>query len=132
VRVGSENSAIKNYGKFSDSAPEMLEGLYGMKFTSIPEANSYNVMVGNGIFFRTKGALLKDLKHRGFLFESLVYHHSKCMRKPMMPRVSHYRDSTGLEIDAIVRQNGGAWAAFEVKLGIGMHDEAANNSPLGA
>jgi hypothetical protein len=41
--------------------------------------------------------------------------------------VSHYRDSTGLEIDAIVRQNSGDWAAFEVKLGVGMYDEAAKN-----
>ena len=49
----------------------MLKGLYGMKFTSIPKANNYNVMAGNEVFFRTKGALLKDLKHRGFLFESL-------------------------------------------------------------
>lgn len=41
--------------------------------------------------------------------------------------VSHCRDSTGLEIDAIVRQNNGVWAAFEVKLGVGMHDEVASN-----
>jgi predicted AAA+ superfamily ATPase len=41
--------------------------------------------------------------------------------------VSHYRDSTGLEIDAIVQQSGGVWAAFEVKLGVEMHDEAARN-----
>lgn len=41
--------------------------------------------------------------------------------------VSHYRDSTGLEVDAIVHQAGGAWAAFEVKLGAGMLDEAAEN-----
>lgn len=75
----------------------------------------------------TKEALLKDLKYCGFLFESLVYHDLKMYARANDAEVSHYRDSTGLEIDAIVRQNGGAWAAFEVKLGIGMHDEAANN-----
>jgi hypothetical protein len=32
-----------------------------------------------------------------------------------------------LEIDAIIQQNDGVWAAFEVKLGIGMLDEAAGN-----
>ena len=32
-----------------------------------------------------------------------------------------------LEIDAIVQQSGGSWAAFEVELGIGMHDQAAKN-----
>ena len=41
--------------------------------------------------------------------------------------IFHYRDSTGLEVDAIIQQYGGDWAAFEVKLGMGMLDEAANN-----
>jgi predicted AAA+ superfamily ATPase len=74
-----------------------------------------------------KEALLKDLKYCGFLFESFVYHDLKMYARANDAEVSHYRDSTGLEIDAVVRQNGGAWAAFEVKLGIGMHDEAAKN-----
>jgi predicted AAA+ superfamily ATPase len=74
-----------------------------------------------------KEALLKDLKYCGFLFESLVYHDLKMYAGASDAEVSHYRDSTGLEIDAVVRQSGGAWAAFEVKLGIGMHDEAAKN-----
>ncbi|MDR1341539.1 MAG: DUF4143 domain-containing protein [Prevotellaceae bacterium] len=74
-----------------------------------------------------KEALLKDLKYCGFLFESLVYHDLKMYARANDAEVSHYRDSTGLEIDAVVRQNGGAWAAFEVKLGVGMHDEAARN-----
>ena len=32
-------------------------------------------------------------------------------------RVAHYRDSAGLEIDAIVERRDGAWIAIEVKLG---------------
>lgn len=72
-------------------------------------------------------ALLKDLKYCGFLFESLAYHDLKMYAVANDAEVSHYRDSTGLEIDAVVRQSGGAWAAFEVKLGVGMHDEAAKN-----
>jgi uncharacterized protein len=75
----------------------------------------------------TKNALMNDLKYCGFLFESLVYHDLKMYAKNNDAEVSHYRDSTGLEIDAIVQQNGGAWAAFEVKLGAGMHDDAAKN-----
>jgi predicted AAA+ superfamily ATPase len=74
-----------------------------------------------------KEALFKDLKYCGFLFESLVYHDLKMYARVNDAEVSHYRDSTGLEIDAVVRQNSGAWAAFEVKLGVGMHDEAAKN-----
>ena len=75
----------------------------------------------------TKESLMNDLKYCGFLFESLVYHDLKMYARANDAEVSHYRDSTDLEIDAIVQQNGGVWAAFEVKLGIGMHDEAARN-----
>ena len=75
----------------------------------------------------TKEALMNDLKYVGFLFESLVYHELKVYARANDAEVTHYRDSTGLEIDAIVQQSGGAWAAFEVKLGVGMHDEAAKN-----
>jgi hypothetical protein len=75
----------------------------------------------------TKEALMNDLKFCGFLFESLVYHDLKMYARANDAQVYHYRDSTGLEIDAIVQQSGGAWAAFEVKLGAGMHDEAAVN-----
>jgi hypothetical protein len=75
----------------------------------------------------TKEALMNDLKYCGFLFESLVYHDLKMYARANDAEVTHYRDSTGLEIDAIVQQSGGAWAAFEVKLGVGMHDEAAKN-----
>lgn len=74
-----------------------------------------------------KEALMNDLKYCGFLFESLVYHDLKIYARANDAEISHYRDSTGLEIDAVVQQSGGAWAAFEVKLGIGMHDEAAKN-----
>jgi uncharacterized protein len=75
----------------------------------------------------TKKTLLRDLKYCGFLFESLVYHNLKCYARANDAEVYHYRDSTNLEVDAIVQQSGGAWAAFEVKLGMGMVDAAAAN-----
>jgi predicted AAA+ superfamily ATPase len=74
-----------------------------------------------------KKSLMNDLKYCGFLFESLVYHELKMYAKANDAEIFHYRDSTGLEVDAIIQQNSGAWAVFEVKLGIGMLDEAANN-----
>ena len=74
-----------------------------------------------------KDTLINNLKFCGFLFESLVYHDLKIYAKANDAHVFHYRDSTGLEIDAIVQQNSANWAAFEVKLGVGMHEEAAQN-----
>lgn len=74
-----------------------------------------------------KTSLMNDLKYCGFLFESLVYHDLKMYARANDSGIYHYRDSTGLEVDAIIQQSGGAWAAFEVKLGIGMIDAAATN-----
>lgn len=74
-----------------------------------------------------KGRMMNDLKYCGFLFKSLVYQNLKVYSKANDAEIFHYRDSTGLEVDAIIQQSSGAWAAFEVKLGIGMLDEAAKN-----
>lgn len=74
-----------------------------------------------------KNSLMNDLKYCGFIFESLVYHDLKMYARANDAEVYHYRDSSGLEVDAIIQQSGGEWAAFEVKLGIGMLDDAANN-----
>jgi hypothetical protein len=75
----------------------------------------------------TKNTLLNDLKYCGFLFESLVFHELKVYARANDAEIFHYRDSTNLEIDAIIQKNGGGWAAFEVKLGNGMYEEAAKN-----
>ncbi|MCK9448832.1 MAG: DUF4143 domain-containing protein [Bacteroidales bacterium] len=74
-----------------------------------------------------KNRLMNDIKYCGFLFESLVYHELKIYARANDGEVFHYRDSSGLEIDAIVVLSSGEWAAFEVKLGIGMIDNAANS-----
>ena len=42
--------------------------------------------------------------------------------------VLHYRDNTGLEVDAIVEVADGRWAVFEVKLGPGQIDIAAEDT----
>ena len=41
--------------------------------------------------------------------------------------VFHYNDSYGNEVDAIVQKRNGDYAAFEIKLGVGYIDEAAEN-----
>ena len=39
----------------------------------------------------------------------------------------YYRDSSGLEVDAIVQKYNGDWIAIEIKLGTGQIEEAAAN-----
>jgi predicted AAA+ superfamily ATPase len=61
--------------------------------------------------------LLNDLNLVGFLFESLVIRELRIYGQANDAEVLHYRDNTGLEVDAIVEARDGRWAAFEVKLG---------------
>jgi predicted AAA+ superfamily ATPase len=75
----------------------------------------------------TPERLLGDLKLLGFLFESLVVRDLRVYAQASDARVLQYRDSHGLEVDAIVEVADGRWAAFEIKLGSGQVDEAAAN-----
>lgn len=74
-----------------------------------------------------KESLLKDLNYTGFLFESLAIHELNVYAKVNDASVYHYNDSYGYKVDAIVQQRNGAYAAFEIKLGVGYIDEAAEN-----
>ncbi|MBI2684580.1 MAG: ATP-binding protein [Actinobacteria bacterium] len=74
----------------------------------------------------TSASLKADLNTLGFLFESLVVRDLRVYAQPLDGQILHYRDQTGLEVDAIV-DTGDHWAAFEIKLGIGQIDQAANN-----
>ena len=74
-----------------------------------------------------KEALLKDIKYTGFLFESLATHELNVYAKANDATVYHYNDSYGYEVDAIVQKRNGDYAAFEIKLGVGFIDEAAEN-----
>lgn len=92
-----------------------------------PKRHFCDVSLPIAVLKLTRESLLSDLRYVGFLFKSLVYHNLKVYAQAIDAEVFHYRDSTGLEIDAIVQQAGGKWAAFEIKLGVGMIEEAANN-----
>ena len=61
--------------------------------------------------------LLEDLNAMGLLFESMVVRDLRVYADIVDARVFHYRDSSGLEIDAIVERRDGAWIGVEVKLG---------------
>ena len=69
--------------------------------------------------------LIRDITWFGFLFESMVVRDLRVYAQAMDARVYHYRDNTGLEVDAIVDAGLGRWAAFEVKLGTSRIDAAA-------
>ena len=69
--------------------------------------------------------LLKDLNFMGLLFESLVIRDLRVYAQPLDGQIYHYRDSSGLEVDAIVQLADGRWAGFEIKLGEGLVEDGA-------
>jgi uncharacterized protein len=75
----------------------------------------------------TPERLVRDMTLLGFLFESLVIRDLRVYAQATDAHVLQYRDSHGLEVDAIVETADGRWAAFEVKLGSGQIDQAAAN-----
>lgn len=71
--------------------------------------------------------LLNDLEFLGFLFESMVYRDLSIYAGAHDAEVYHYRDNTNLEVDMVVQTRKGDWSAFDVKLGGGQVDAAANS-----
>jgi predicted AAA+ superfamily ATPase len=61
--------------------------------------------------------LVFDLNTYGFMFENLCLRDLSCYADALDARLCHYRDSNGLEADAIIEMRGGQWGAFEIKLG---------------
>jgi hypothetical protein len=71
--------------------------------------------------------LLRDVETLGLLFESLVVRDLRIYAQTMDANVLHYREDSGLEVDAIVERRDGTWAGFEVKLGQAGVDTAARS-----
>lgn len=92
---------------------------------SAPKRHFVDPAIAVAAMRATPARLLREIEWLGFLFESLVVRDLRIYGQANDAVVRHYRDNTGLEVDAIVETAAGAWAAFEVKLGHKQVDEAA-------
>lgn len=63
------------------------------------------------------GDLMADLETFGLLFEDLCVRDLRVYADALEGEVMHYRDKTGLECDAVVRDRRGRYGLVEVKLG---------------
>lgn len=61
--------------------------------------------------------LMLDLNTFGLLFEDMAVRDLRIYAQSLNGNVFHYRDSRGLECDAIVHLRDGRWAPIEIKLG---------------
>ncbi len=75
----------------------------------------------------TPSRLLSDFNTFGLLFESLCIRDLRIYAESIDGNVYHYRDKSGLEIDAIIQLADGRWGAAEIKMGGGQIEAAANN-----
>lgn len=63
------------------------------------------------------GDLIKDLKTMGMFFENMAIRDLRVYAEAMEGNVLHFRDSNGLECDAVVHLRDGRYGLIEVKLG---------------
>jgi hypothetical protein len=91
----------------------------------LPKRHFTDPSLACGILGLDTGKLMKDLEFFGLLFESLVVRDLRIYAQTSGGRVYHYRDSSGLEVDAIVELPSGQYIAIEIKLGIKAADQAA-------
>lgn len=61
--------------------------------------------------------LISDLKTFGFVFENLCVRDLRVYAEVLNGKVYHYRDSSGLEADAVVHLRNGQYGLVEIKLG---------------
>ncbi|MDR0308556.1 MAG: DUF4143 domain-containing protein [Coriobacteriales bacterium] len=82
-----------------------------------PKWHFVDPSLATAALYATAPSLLDDLNTIGLLFESMAVRDIRVYADAHNAKVFHYRDSTNLEIDAIVERRDGVWSAIEVKLG---------------
>ena len=90
-----------------------------------PKRHFVDPAVAVAVLRATPDRLLEDLNLLGFLFESLVVRDLRVYAQALDAQVLHYKDSSDLEVDAIIECADGRWGAIEVKLGPRMVDQGA-------
>jgi len=66
------------------------------------------------------GRLAADPEFFGQVFEAMAIRDLRAYADAAQGQVFHYRDESGLEVDAVIEYPGRVWAAVEVKLGSSM------------
>ena len=75
----------------------------------------------------SKDSLIEDRETYGFMFESMCIRDLRVYAEAHEGTVYHYRDDSGMEVDAIVQMPDGRYGAIEIKLGEGQADIAAKS-----
>jgi predicted AAA+ superfamily ATPase len=95
--------------------------------TTLSKRHFVDPSIAVAVLRATPDSLLDDFNTFGFLFESLCLRDLRVYAQALDGEVSHYRDKSGLEADAIVHLRDGRWGAVEVKTGAREIEAAAEN-----
>ncbi|MCL2090841.1 MAG: DUF4143 domain-containing protein [Micrococcales bacterium] len=68
-----------------------------------------------------------DPEYFGQVFEAMAIRDLRVYADLQRATLHHYRDETGLEIDAVIEHHDGSWSAAEIKLGSSMIEAAERN-----
>lgn len=82
-----------------------------------PTRHFVDTSIATSVLGITPADLLRDLNTFGLFFEDMAVRDLIVYASCIGAAVKHYRDSSGLECDAIVHFENGKWAAIEIKLG---------------
>lgn len=85
--------------------------------TKAPKRHFVDPSLSAAALRATPEGLLRDLETFGFMFESLAVRDLRVYAQANDAVVFHYRDSDGLEADAVIETGDGRWIAVEIKLG---------------
>lgn len=82
-----------------------------------PTRHFVDTSVATAVLGITPNDLMNDLPSFGLFFEDMAVRDLTIYSNYLGAKVKHYRDSSGLECDAIIHFENGKWAAIEIKLG---------------
>lgn len=82
-----------------------------------PTRHFVDTSVATAVLGITPNDLMNDLPSFGLFFEDMAVRDLTIYSSYLGAKVKHYRDSSGLECDAIIHFENGKWAAVEIKLG---------------
>lgn len=82
-----------------------------------PTRHFVDTSVATAVLGITPNDLINDLPSFGLFFEDMAVRDLTIYSNYLGAKVKHYRDSSGLECDAIIHFENGKWGAVEIKLG---------------
>lgn len=90
-----------------------------------PTRHFVDPSIGTAVMRWSSADLLRDIEAFGLQLESLCVRDLRVYAEANDGALLHYRDTTGLEADAVIVLADGRWAPIEVKLGSRQLDDAA-------